>query len=364
MRQRGIILFSLALLFFALQTQAKPKAFYLRVAEDRELYIEHFPAKAGKETIVLLNGLTYVASDWNSLTEDLLRRGFGVIRYDMAGMGQTLERNLAAGHFEMLQKPITFEDQVEDLNLVLKHFKIKKAQLLGLSYGGGIGIAFATRYPNKVANLVALAPYVHALENQDTWIKSQIWYTRSIYPHNPFSDEALYDYFLRMLIYSTYPIAEPTLLGGAPHYVLQRIEAVLRMVQGIREWRAERDTASLPRSKFHLVVAGQDEYVPRQNMDRFWEAVPAPARASYLNLRQAKHKMNLVTPAMVGAWTEMVVRGHSLLRKKQIFEADIYTGEVYFEGGKVNLLQPKDNPKELRNEPLQNVRSKSCRSLG
>jgi len=50
---------------------------------------------------------------------------------------------------------LTFDLQVEDINLFLDKLNIKKANILGWSDGGIIGLLFAIKYPEKVSKLVS-----------------------------------------------------------------------------------------------------------------------------------------------------------------------------------------------------------------
>lgn len=119
------------------------------------------------------------------------------------------------------------------MNSLLSELKVAKPyNLVGLSYGGGIAIAYAAQYPKEVKRILALAPFTEPLQSQDNWIKNQVAYTRVMQPWNPYSDDELYDYFLRNIIYGTYPSAEPIVLEN-PY----KLEAT-RMVQGIRQFRA------------------------------------------------------------------------------------------------------------------------------
>lgn len=299
----------------------------VQIDANRSLFVHFTPGKVGAPTVVLLNGLTYSTEQWKKYAAELSSLGFSVLRYDMKGMGQTLVND--GYQFESIQ----IDDQVQDLADLLVTMKVKAPyHLVGLSYGGGIGMAFAARFPKLVKNLVLMAPYTEPLETQDQWIRSQIWYTRTVFPFNPASDDDLYEYFLKQIIYSTYPTAEPVVLEN-PY----KLEAVFRMVQGIRKWTSDQAVPFLPAKSVHLLVAGQDQYIPRKVMTDFWSTVPETAKASYILINNAEHKIPEDVPVFAANWTALIISGNQLLNQNIQFEADSYTGVVKYESGSFRL---------------------------
>ncbi len=174
---------------------------------SKELYVDYMAPAKDRPTVILLNGLTYSTVQWDKMTASLKDVGLGVVRYDMDGMGQTLLK------YGLPNQPIAYMDQVTDLDALLKKLKLKGPfNIVGLSYGGAIAAEYAARFPKKIENLILMAPYTEALEKQDTWIKEQVALTRLQFPLNPYSDDAIYDYFLKQICFTTYPLVEPIVL--------------------------------------------------------------------------------------------------------------------------------------------------------
>src|SRR5690606_13405895 len=124
-------------------------------------------------------------------------------------------------------------------------------------------------------NLILLAPYTEPLEGQDKWIRAQIWATRNIFPYNKATDDELYDFFLRQIIWATFPQAEPIVLENP-----WKLDAIYNLVRGIRKFYAIDYADQLPPGKVHLMVAGMDQYIPREVMDNFWDQVNPKAKMS------------------------------------------------------------------------------------
>ncbi|MCE3011189.1 MAG: alpha/beta hydrolase [Proteobacteria bacterium] len=272
---------------------------FVKIAPERELFVQWDEAQEGQPTVILLNGLTYSTKQFASFRKELIKSGIGVVRYDMMGMGQTLLK------YAPVVSMISYEDQVKDLKKLIEALEIETpVNLVGLSYGGGIAMAFAARNPKLVKSLMLMAPFTEPVASQDQWIKSQVWYTRKVYPLNPYSDDDLYDYFLRQIVYTTYPAAEPIVLENP-----FKLEATFRMVQGIRKWRADRDVAKLPKKSVHLLIAENDQYIERNVLETFWEAVPVAQRGSKSVLKGSEHKIPEAKPSEAARWVKGVLNG-------------------------------------------------------
>ena len=59
--------------------------------------------------------------------------------------------------------PYSFKDHVDDLKLLMEHLNIKKAHLIGTSYGGEVAMKFAISYPEYV-NTISIIDSVSELD--------------------------------------------------------------------------------------------------------------------------------------------------------------------------------------------------------
>lgn len=292
----------LLLAFFALPAHATSSwedGEFVTVGSEK-VFVRHKKASEGAPTLVLLNGLTYSTAHWGAFAGAIerLEPTFGIVRYDMRGMGKTLlEGNLPVNY------SISLDSQVEQLKGLLTKLGLKKVELVGLSYGGGVAIAFAAAHPKLVRRIFLMAPFTEALEDQDKIIRAQIASTRITFPFNPATDDELYDYFLRQFIYTTYPSSEPVVLENP-----FKLEAIFRMVQGIRLFQAAEAGKDLPADSVHLMVANQDQYIPKKVMDRFWSALPKSVRSSRIDISYSEHKIPEAIPGYSAAWITSVIK--------------------------------------------------------
>lgn len=302
---------------------------FVKVRPDLQVYTETISPKAGQPTVILLNGLTYSTKQWTKYVNALVKIGVGVVSYDMRGMGQTLLK------YGPALEVISYNEQVKDLKSLLVQLKIPPPyNLVGLSYGGGIGLAYAAAYSADIRNLILLAPFTEPLAQSDQWIKSQVALTSGLMmsASGGQTNDQLYDSFLHQTIYATYPASEPTVLEN-PY----KLEAIFRMVQGIRKFKAVDSVNKLPQGTVHLVIAGNDQYIPRKVLLDFWKAVPKSVRRSISVILNSEHKIPEAVPNFLAAYTAEIVRGNALFSRDRSFSANPNTGLVEFVGGQLQL---------------------------
>jgi 3-oxoadipate enol-lactonase len=96
--------------------------------------------------LLLIHAGVADSSMWDDQFE-VFAQQYRVIRYDMRGFGRS---SVPAGPFANHEDPAA----------LLNFLGIKKAQLIGISFGGKIVLDFTLAYPERVASLVLVAPSV------------------------------------------------------------------------------------------------------------------------------------------------------------------------------------------------------------
>ncbi|RYZ83574.1 MAG: hypothetical protein EOP04_19720 [Proteobacteria bacterium] len=167
-----------------------------------------------------------------------------------------------------------------------------------------------------------MAPYTEPLAGQYRWIMAQIWATRQMFPFNKASDDELYDYFLRQIVYATYPQSEPVVLRNP--FIL---ESVYNMVRGIRKYRPidELDNLKVPT---HMMVARKDQYIPADVLESFWDKVPAKSKRSRIFINNSEHKIPEAVPNFAASWVYQIATGNPLLQEGTDFEGYPFEGEA------------------------------------
>ncbi|MBL0910738.1 MAG: alpha/beta hydrolase [Bacteroidia bacterium] len=136
--------------------------------QAQSLYIRTFGVKEDPALVFLHGGPGYNAASFElSTAQTLADSGFYVIVYDRRGEGRSPNAKAA----------YTFKESFSDLAHVYKSCGIRKATLLGHSFGGILGTLFSLKYPEKVDALILAGAPVN-LQESFTHIRNR---SKSIY---------------------------------------------------------------------------------------------------------------------------------------------------------------------------------------
>ena len=320
---RHLIFAALTLLGTQLHARGEVAPFkkgFVQIGENRRLYVEQRLAAPGKPTIFFCNGLTWSTPQWQPLVTalDKIDPSIGIVLYDMVGMGKTLLDRAPVDY------DIPFASQVEDLDALVKALNIQGPKTLsGLSYGGAVAIEYLSLHPDEFQKVIAMAPFLQKLPDQDKMINQAIAANRQTVPFNPATDEELYDFFLKQIVYWTYPAAEPIMLEN-PY----KTEGVYRMVKGAKNWSAMNSISRLPPGKLHLMVGQKDPLVTLPMQQNFWQALPQETRASFLVIRDTEHKLPEIRPDYTAGWIHEILIDNPAISSGLVFDGDPVKGEA------------------------------------
>jgi pimeloyl-ACP methyl ester carboxylesterase len=117
-----------------------------------ELYVENHGPQDAPAVILLHHGLGSTHA-WKAQIDPLTTAGWCVIAYDRWGYGRSAPR-------QMLSVPY-FDDDMDDLEVLLDNLAIDQAVLVGHSDGGTIGLYFAACRPQRLVCLVTIAAHIY-----------------------------------------------------------------------------------------------------------------------------------------------------------------------------------------------------------
>ncbi len=363
-----------AVLLFSSVSRSDVFRGFVHITSERKLFVDYKEAKDGHPTIIFLNGMTHETKDWKDLVAHLQEfdPDLGILLYDMYGMGQTLQAyNHRFNPFLTVfhRERILPHEQASDLEALIRKLRIKNFKLAGLSYGAGIAQEFLYQYGGEYGNpeVILIAPFVQPIESQVELIQSGMNWTRHWFPRtdisqdrlkaafakalsyvSPFSslsqhqllelsvsvqnmywghpfwssfsafflgnyisDDDLYDYFLKLLVYTAYVSVEPSILERP-----LKVEAVFRLAQGMKSFNGFDYVDSYPDSSVHLVVPEKDEYIAPETFSKYWEALPTRVRASRLYVKDGRHKLPQELPGLMARWILRIVNDEDGKLKK------------------------------------------------
>jgi len=126
----------------------EPKTGYAPVNGLKMYYEIH-----GKgDPVVLLHGaFMTITNNWTEMIAELSKTRL-VIAVEMQGHGRTADIN----------RDFSYENLADDIAALLDYLKIKQADVLGYSMGGGVAMQLAIRHPERVRKVVSISAVIRS----------------------------------------------------------------------------------------------------------------------------------------------------------------------------------------------------------
>lgn len=289
---------------------------FVPVKSGTEIYVEHYAPKGTQPTVVLVNGLVYNIHRWDPYTEELTRKGFGVVRYYFRGQLDSLLREVEIHKTpKFFEGGFTYQDLASELNDVLNQLKITgKVSVVGLSYGGSIAAEFASSYPRRVDQLILMAPLVVSLDHYDpmgAWIRWNLDAVRFWW--GPLWGPAAYDYYYDMIFRSflvDQRITSDRIPPEVAHIPDIYKETVFHQVRATRDFNLKTyDFAKGPR--VHLFLASEEDVPAFEDQLRAWEKFSGKKRGSLVYFEKSGHAIPDAAPALSADVTAKLLRGQT-----------------------------------------------------
>jgi pimeloyl-ACP methyl ester carboxylesterase len=128
----------------------------------------HYQRAGQGADVVLIHGLATNLAFWYLAIFPALRKDFRVTAYDLRGHGLS----------DMPPSGYTLADMAADLDALLEHLKVKRAHLVGHSFGAAIALQCAMLFPTRVATLTladARLPALQPSRPMQDWSYRDAW---------------------------------------------------------------------------------------------------------------------------------------------------------------------------------------------
>jgi pimeloyl-ACP methyl ester carboxylesterase len=120
----------------------------------------YYEVHGSGDPVVLLHGAYMtIPGNWTGWIGELSKTR-KVIAVEMQGHGRTADIN----------RDLSFENLSDDVAALLDHLKIRSADVIGFSMGGGVAMECAIRHPEKVRKVVSIS----AVLRHDGWVKEAV----------------------------------------------------------------------------------------------------------------------------------------------------------------------------------------------
>ncbi|HET9441585.1 MAG TPA: alpha/beta hydrolase [Longimicrobiales bacterium] len=122
------------------------------------------------EGVLLIHGSIF-ADIFSPMLNDPTFRGYRLITYNRRGFAGS----------SRAQAPFTIEQQAIDAIAVLDRLQIRRAHIVGASYGGAIALELTRRYPQRVRTLTLMEAAVPALGTVDPQLMQEVTAAYGLY---------------------------------------------------------------------------------------------------------------------------------------------------------------------------------------
>jgi len=271
----------------------------------RKLWVEFAPAPSGAPVLLQLNGLSSTTQNWRQFNHLMEKKGYGFLRFDFRGQGQSLQEELRQHGSFATQVPVA--NQADDTLHLLNHFQIKPPYfVMAESYGGAVALELLARAPADFAKALLLAPYLirldlaHPVQRLWAWQFDLLSRTGSL--QQQFANQVRGRYKRLLARYMDHRFASQI---QDP----QAREASILLTLGSFEFDAFSCLHRFPPGVLNLVTAGEDSLVPRSLFREFWWRLAPEVRQSWLIVEDAHHQILEEHPGLVADWAAKVFQG-------------------------------------------------------
>ena len=199
---------------------------------------------------------------------------------DLPGHGQT----------ECVSGMHSMELQAEAVQRVLDHLKVEKCLMVGHSMGGYVTLAFAGKYPGRLAGLVLFHSHCFADSAEEKKNRTR---TISVVQADRFG-------FVAAFIPGLFPAETRTKFRKEIKELVKRAKEIPKegIIAALRGMRERKDQAALLKSTKLpvLFILGMKD--PKAPLSRFWEMISLPAHGESLILRDCGHMGYIENPGV------------------------------------------------------------------
>jgi pimeloyl-ACP methyl ester carboxylesterase len=132
----------------AVPAQAQEPTTGYAPVNDLKMYYEIHGSGSGEPLVLLHGSFMTISNNWTGWIGKL-SKARKVIAVELQGHGRTADIN----------RDFSYESLADDIAAMLDYLKIKQADLLGYSMGGGVAMQVAIRHPEKVRKVVSISAF-------------------------------------------------------------------------------------------------------------------------------------------------------------------------------------------------------------
>ena len=248
---------------------------FCNTSDDRQIYYEEFGNREG-DTVIFLNGLTQSTVAWTFMTgyfKDKCR----VVLLDFIFQG----RSDKTGEWR------NFDRHAADLKNLMDHLEIKKANIIGISYGSLVAQHMAVLFPAYIQKLVLISTFAHKTAYYQA-IESSWW--KSL-------EKGGYSLMLEIMLptvlseeYFAKPLIPIEAMKEMRKGVNENSEAIFKLMRATKEREDYRPLLKRIKAPTLIIQGERDALLPVHMAEEVQKAIPGSKIAV---IRNAGHTLNL-----------------------------------------------------------------------
>lgn len=224
---------------------------------DTNIYYER--SGYGK-TLVLLNGIMMSTASWAYHVEKLAK-SFDVITFDFRDQGNSSK----------MKDDYDLSIHSKDLSNLLDHLKIKKANILGVSYGAHVAEIFALEDPDRIEKLILS----NAVDKTDTYLRElgRAWEVAArTYDVDLFFRLSLPTIYSRTFYNSHFDWIESRMKAFSKAITHEWFDAFIRLSKSGSDFNISKDLSKILVPTL-LIAAEEDMVTPKTTMERMHKKI-------------------------------------------------------------------------------------------
>ncbi|MGE0567173.1 MAG: alpha/beta fold hydrolase [Bacteroidia bacterium] len=249
---------------------------YHLTSDKKKLYYEEKGQINSNNVLVFLNGLTQSTLSWSLITPKF-ERDNRIICLDFIFQGLSEKEGDAR----------SFDQHASDLNSLLEHLSIKKATIIGLSYGSLVAQHFAVNHPEKCQNLVLISTFAHKTPMFE--IIEQSWWNALKRGGYCLMFDTMMPFVLSEEYFSN-PLIPVEFLKKSREDLNQNADAIFKLMQATKErkdYRKELESINCPT----LIIQGEKDLLLPINLAS--EVHFHIKNSKFISIPNAGHTLNL-----------------------------------------------------------------------
>ncbi|MCP4914790.1 MAG: alpha/beta hydrolase [Oligoflexia bacterium] len=291
-----ILSFLLSLSFF-LQANEVTQGF-IKLSNEESLFVEYYQGDTNKEVYVMVNGLVYSTKRWRKVAKSLHAAGHSVLTYEFTGQNNSYVSSMEEndGKPEWLYDGLTLKKMAANLNEITKALKLKRFNLVGLSFGSSIASTYAMEYSEDIKNLVLMSPLVISLDRYDSqgryfrlWLSGlELWGPVGQFWANYYYDQ----------VYLWYYRNRPPRDHGFGVWEKDYYRAVFHQVKAVKDFdlRKLKFEKVFKDQKIHLLTASKEEPKYLEDQLKMKELWKKEIQGKHLHIKGAHHAIPDTAP--------------------------------------------------------------------